>query len=125
MCTQSPSGGWPRELPRHLPLFSELVGFGGAKNLLLTTTMWDKLNPKLDDRNAREMRLKEKIGNDMIDYGAAVLVERFLNTSDSAWKIIDKIVNENDKKSFMLTSAPGTLPLGLRELIPRRSYAAL
>jgi len=118
-------------------MFNELTCFGGAKNLVLATTMWDKLNPKLDNGNEWETRLKEKIGKDMIDHGATV--ERFLNTSDSAWRIVHNIVNRNDEEAplliqrqildqkipFTQTSAGKALDLGFRQLIPRQSSESL
>jgi len=62
--------------------------------------MWDKTKAKFDDGNKRETSLKEKYWNTMIDHGAAV--ERSLNTSDSAWNIIDNNVDRNKPKEPLL-----------------------
>jgi len=85
---------------RNFHMFEELTGSKSAKNVVLATTMWDKINSKIDDGNKRETNLKEKYWNTMIDHGAAV--ERSLNTSDSAWNIIDNIVNRNKPKEPLL-----------------------
>ena len=85
---------------RHLLMFAELTGPGSAKNVVLATTMWDKLHPQLDDGNKREKGLENRYWNVMIHHGATV--ERFLNTSNSAWTIVHNIVNNNDHKAALL-----------------------
>lgn len=83
---------------RNLLMFAELPGPTIAKIVVLATTMWDKLSPEVDDGNKREQTWKEEYWNDMIPHGATV--ERFLNNPESAWKIIDNVVNrsENDQE---------------------------
>ncbi|KIM49709.1 hypothetical protein M413DRAFT_114611 [Hebeloma cylindrosporum] len=87
---------------RNLLVFSELTGRKGTKNVVLATTMWDRLHPTkengLGDR--REGALKKEYWNLMIYHGAAV--DRFLNTSDSAWSIVDNIVNKDEQKAPLL-----------------------
>jgi len=118
-------------------MFAELIGPKSAKNAVLTTTMWDKLHPRIGDGDKREKQWKEKYWNVMIHHGAAV--ERFLNTSDSAWSIIDNIVDrsKNDqkavlrfqaervdqKKPLQATGASEALFLDFNELIRRQNYA--
>jgi len=80
-------------------MFEKLTGPRSAKNVVLATTLWDKLTEP-DEGDNREKGLKEEYWNGMIDHGAAV--ERFLNTSDSAWGIIDNIVNKNEQKATLL-----------------------
>jgi hypothetical protein len=84
---------------RNFHMFEELTGSRSAKNIVFATTMWDKLS-KFDDGDKREKGLKEEYWGTMIDEGAAV--ERFLNTSESAWSIVDKIVTKNDQKAPLL-----------------------
>lgn len=76
---------------RNLLMFAELPCSRIAKNLVLATTMWDKLSPEFDDGNKQEQTWKEEYWNDMIPHGATV--ERFLNGPESAWNIIDNVVN--------------------------------
>ena len=84
---------------RHLLMFAELTGPKSAKNVVLATTMWDKLHPEIvDEGSKRENDLKE-YWKDMLDHGAAI--ERFLNTSDSTWDIIDNVI-KNDRKAVLL-----------------------
>jgi hypothetical protein len=84
---------------RNLLMFAELPARRIAKNVVLATTMWDELNPEFDDGNEREQAWKEEYWNDMIPHGATV--ERFLNDPESAWNIIDNVVNrnKNDQKT--------------------------
>jgi hypothetical protein len=86
---------------RNLFMFAELTGPRAAENVVLATTMWDKLHPKLDNGSKREQCLKEEYWNVMIHHGATV--ERFLNTSNSAWSIVDNVFNrnENDQKTAL------------------------
>ena len=84
---------------RNLHMFEELTGSRSAKNVTLATTMWDKLS-KFDDGDEREKGLKEEYWNAMIDHGAAV--ERFLNTSDSAWSVVDNMVKKSVSKAALL-----------------------
>ena len=87
---------------RNLLMFAELTGPGSAKNIVLVTTMWDKLHPQFDDGHKREKGLEKKYWNVMIHHGATV--ERFLNTSDSAWSMIDNVVerNKHEQKAVLL-----------------------
>jgi hypothetical protein len=84
---------------RNLHMFEELTGSRSAKNIVLATTMWDKLFED-DNGDKREKDLKEEYWNAMIDEGAAV--ERFLNTSDSAWSIVDNMVKKSVPKAALL-----------------------
>jgi len=87
---------------RNLLMFAELTGPRSAKNVVLVTTMWDTLNPTCQNEGVeREKGLKTKYWNTMIYHGAAA--ERFLNNSDSAWRIINNIVdrNKNDEKPVL------------------------
>ena len=112
-------------------MFAGLTGPQSAKNVVFATTMWDKLE-EFDDGDEREKNLKEEYWNAIIRHGAGI--ERFFNTSDSAWSIVDNIVKKNDqkapllfqeervdqKKHFKKTSAAEALDLDLDELIERR-----
>ena len=77
-------------------MLAELSGRKGIKNVVLATTMWDRLYHKLDDGNTLEEGLKKQ-WEVMIHYDAAV--ERFLNTLGSAWSIIDNVVKKSGDKA--------------------------
>ena len=116
---------------RHLLMFAELTGPKSAKNVVLATTTWDKLSED-DDGDEWEKSLKEEYWNVMIHHGAAV--ERFFNTSDSAWSIVNNMVKKtvpkaallfqeemiDQKKHFASTSAREALDLNLGKLIDRQ-----
>lgn len=77
--------------PHHnLRLFGQLCGDQAIKKVILVTTMWDKL--KMWEGAQREHNLRLNYWKVMIEKGA--LVARFRNTSQTAWKIIDMIVQE-------------------------------
>jgi len=123
---------------RNLLMFAELCGPRGAENVVLATTMWDKLGCIIHELE-REQELKLKYWNAMIHHGAAV--ERFLNNSDSAWRIIDNIFNRNEdsqkkglrfqeervdeKKHFKETGAGQALSLELPLLIEKQNKRML
>jgi len=118
---------------RNLLIFEELTGHRGTKNVILATTMWDKLHPKLDDGSKREKGLKDEYWNVMIHHGAGV--DRFLNTSDSAWSIVNNVVIKSGHKAGLLfqkervdqgkclkaTSAGEAVGLNLDRLIDRQN----
>ena len=113
-------------------MFETLAGLRSAKNVVLATTMWDRLGHKFDVGQKREEGLKEVYLDVMIHHDAAV--EHFLNDSDSAWTIVDSIVNRNDQKALLLfqeetveqkrpllaTAAGRALSLDLDLLVERR-----
>ena len=81
-------------------IFAELTGLENAKNVVLTTTMWDMFG-HTDAASKWEQRWRDDPWNDMIDNGAAV--ERLpFNNSDSTWSIVDKIVNKSHQKPVLL-----------------------
>ena len=84
---------------QNLHMFEELTGSRSAKNVILATTMWDKLS-EFAEGDKREKGLKEEYWNAMIGHGAAV--ERFLNTSNSAWSIVDNMVKKSVPKAELL-----------------------
>jgi hypothetical protein len=80
-------------------MFGELSGNKSAKKVVLATTMWDKLN-EIAEGEKRENALKEKYWNVMLHHGA--VVERFFNTSQSAWEVINRLVERERNKSALL-----------------------
>jgi hypothetical protein len=70
---------------KNLQMFKQLCGKNALPNIILTTTMWDDVEPELGAR--RELDLVNTSWKDMIRFGSKTL--RFTNTHDSAWNIID------------------------------------
>ena len=119
---------------QNLHMFEELTGSRSAKNVVLATTMWDRLHPQFDDGNKREKDLEKKYWNVMIHHGATA--ERFLNTPDSAWSIIANVVKRNKhqkavlliqeetvgrKQPLLATAAGKALYLGFDRLLERQN----
>jgi hypothetical protein len=78
----------------YLDRLEKLCGKHWEQSVTLVTTMWDKTrDSKLAE--GREEDLKKYCWKELIDKGAAV--DRFLNTPDSAWKIIDRLVEDRMK----------------------------
>ena len=113
-------------------MFGELTGRKGTNNVVLATTMWDKLHPQQDDGGKREEGLKKEYWQVMIHHGAGL--DRFLNTSGSAWRIVDNIVKRSGNRAALLfqeervdqgkcvkaTSAGEALELDLSRLVERQ-----
>ena len=55
--------------------------------------MWDKVQLELDTGVRRETELFENYWKALINHGASTA--RFLNSADSAWKIVDLILEQN------------------------------
>jgi hypothetical protein len=93
---------------RNLHKLGELSSEGEkwARSVFLVTTMWDKLKAQNRDLNEeREERLKNQYWKVMIDNGAGVY--RFLNTPDSAWEIVHRLVE--DRVEVVPPPIPGLL----------------
>ena len=74
---------------RNLSLFEKLCGKGAYQNVILTTTMWDKIDETLG--SIREEELRKTYWNAMVRVGSGMA--RFRNTRDSAWEIIDRFTH--------------------------------
>ena len=85
---------------RNLRMFGELCGDQAMKKVVLVTTMWDKGQTDSQTRNQRERSLFDNYWKEMIDYGASTA--RFLNSPDSAWKIIDPILKQHETEVLLL-----------------------
>ena len=81
---------------QHLRMFRKLCGDDALGNVVLVTTMWDRVDQATG--NAREEQLKEVHWNIMLALGSRV--ERFKGEPDSAWAIIDAIATK--KQSAIL-----------------------
>jgi len=77
---------------RNLRIMGEICGDKGASGVVLVTTMWDLLK-NADVGITREKDLIENFWSEMISHGATF--DRFTNSSDSAWSIIDRLVSKN------------------------------
>jgi len=114
---------------KNLRMFEKLCG-KDFKRIVLTTTMWDEVDPEIGAR--REQELSEQYWSTMIDRGSRV--GRFVQTRASAFQILGPLIDEiNAHEDLLLqkemndmgltlrqTSAGATLYNELEELVARR-----
>jgi hypothetical protein len=70
---------------KNLHVLPNLLGSKAMPNVVIATTMWKKVTE--EEGIAREKELKSKFWNDMLADGCRI--ERFTDTYNSAWEIID------------------------------------
>jgi hypothetical protein len=73
---------------KNLRMFEKLCGKHALGNIILTTTMWDKVDETTGQE--REMELKGQYWESMIKLGSTTA--RYHNTKDSAWEILDTVL---------------------------------
>ena len=100
---------------RNLRMFGELCGDQAVKKVVLVTTMWDRKNAtdQQQTHKQRENELFERYWKTMIDHGASTA--RFLNTAESAWKIIDPILKRHETEVLLLQEELVDLKRALNE----------
>ena len=95
--TDKRMGGSPH---RNLRMFGEICGDRAVNNVVLVTTMWDKDKTDPQEYIQRERELFDNHWKTMINYGASTA--RFLNSQDSAWRIIDPILKQQETEVLLL-----------------------
>jgi hypothetical protein len=78
-------------LLKNLRMFIGVCGQKAMPNVVLATTMWGEVRMETGER--REKELKESFWKDMLEDGCRV--ERFKDTYESAWCIIDGLGQNN------------------------------
>jgi hypothetical protein len=96
---------------RNLRMFGELCGDQAVKKVVLVTTMWDRVQGDTGER--REKQLFENYWNGMMKLGAST--SRFLNSTDSAWIIINLILEEHANEALLLQEELVDLKRSLNE----------
>jgi hypothetical protein len=119
-------------LLKNLRMFVSLCGQEAMPNVVIATTMWGEVKQENGER--REKELKEAFWKDLLDGGCRV--ERFKDTYESAWFIIDRLATEDwakmrlshemvDKRlALQQTEAGMTLNIELKKLIQARKDAS-
>ena len=108
--TDNRMGGNPH---RNLRMFGELCGDQAVKKVVLVTTMWDEGETDPQTHNQRERALFDTYWKKMINYGASTA--RFLNSPDSAWKIIDPFLRKHETEVLLLQEELVDLKRALNE----------
>jgi hypothetical protein len=85
---------------RNIRMFGELCGDQAMKEVVLVTTMWDRGISQEVSNKREEVLFNTNCWKTMIDHGASTA--RFLNSADSAWDIIDLILNQHDFEALLL-----------------------
>jgi hypothetical protein len=85
-------------LLKNLRMFVSLCGQEAMPNVVIATTMWGEVRTENGER--REKELKETFWKDLLDEGCRV--ERFEDTYESAWLIVDRLAME-DRAKMRLT----------------------
>jgi hypothetical protein len=85
-------------LLKNLRMFVSLCGQDAMPNVVIATTMWGEV--KTENGERREKELKETFWKDLLDEGCRV--ERFEDTYESAWLIVDRLAME-DRAKMRLT----------------------
>jgi hypothetical protein len=78
-------------------VFASLCGQQAMPNVILATTMWGRVEGEIGAR--REQQLQSEFWKDMLADGCEV--ERFENSYDSAWRIIDSF-SEKERAPVLL-----------------------
>jgi hypothetical protein len=118
---------------KNLRMFEKLCGKHALGNIILTTTMWDKIDNEIGQE--REKELRGQYWKSMIRLGSTTV--RYCNTRDSAWEILDKVLQSGHNRHAVLlqkemvdmerqlseTDAGRTLYTALESLLKRRQEA--
>lgn len=83
---------------KNLQQFQDLCGEKGFRNIVLTTTMWDLVDPKTGENREREL---SNFWKEMVTRGSTIA--RFKGTRDSAFQVIKPLLDAaNDRHQLLL-----------------------
>ena len=101
--TDKPPVGTPL---KNLRMFEKLCGKNAFSNIILTTTMWDRVDKTTGQE--REKELERQYWESMIKLGSTTV--RFRNTRDSACEILDQVLQSGlYRHAVLLEDAEGLL----------------
>jgi len=72
-------------------MFEKLCGKNAFQNVILTTTMWDRVDALTG--NGREKELKKGFWKGVINQGSMAV--GYFNTPESAWYILDRVIGHD------------------------------
>lgn len=114
--TEHPISGTPS---KDFRLFEKVCGKEFSK-IVLTTTMWDEVEPEMGEK--RESELQDTYWKSMIERGSTV--KRFLFTPSSAFDVLRPILTRaNECHSLLLQKEVTDLGMKLRETTAGRALA--
>ena len=83
---------------KNLRMFEELCGKNAFQSVILTTTMWDKVDKEVGEERERE--LKTKYWQSMLERNSTT--SRFLRTRESAFDLIEPLIEAANVRSSVL-----------------------
>ncbi|KAJ5961653.1 hypothetical protein N7501_006594 [Penicillium viridicatum] len=81
---------------KNLFMFKKLCGPDALKNVILATTMWEKVSQEDGERREQELERTSDFWGEMIMRGAQV--KRHQNNTNSAWGLVDIFASKNSTK---------------------------
>ena len=96
---------------KNLNMFANLCGDDAVRNVILTTTMWSRVQADVGFR--REKELRGKYWKTMLDLGSGT--HRFLDTYESAWSIINVFLKKDQNDTLLLQEEMVDLEMRLSE----------
>jgi len=80
---------------KNLRMFRELCGEKNFKNVILCTTMWDKVDEEEGQRREEELKSKETFWGNLVSRGAQVMRHRGPDFTASARKIAESFIQKD------------------------------
>ena len=114
---------------RNLRMFQKICGQKSFENVVIVTTMWDKVTLKEGEQREQELKSSDDLFKPLIDGGA--IMKRYDGTSKSACNIIRDLFRKNDtvarivheliveKKNLLDTEAGMELQTDLRNVLQK------
>ncbi|KAK8875157.1 P-loop containing nucleoside triphosphate hydrolase protein [Apiospora arundinis] len=96
---------------KNLQMFQKLTGEKNLKNVVLTTSMWDKVSP--EEGAAREQELKDKFWKVLLAYQAKAV--RYAGTTESAQRLVSQMLADNKPFYLQLQEEMGKDNKALRD----------
>jgi len=114
---------------RNLRMFEKLCGEDSFKNVIIVTTMWDRVTLEDGQRREQELKLSGDLFKALMDGGA--IMRRHDGTRESAFEVIQNFFNRNDtvaqivreleieKKGLLDTEAGAELQSEVRNVLQK------
>ena len=114
---------------RNLRLFRKLCGADSLKNVVIITTMWDKVTSEEGPRREQELKSSDTLFKPLVDGGAIMM--RHERTTETANKVISHLLGKNsttiqivrelveEEKTLETTAAGGELHNDIEELMKK------
>ena len=115
---------------RNMRMFRKLCGTDSLKNVVIVTTMWDKVTSEERPRREQELKSSDNLFKPLLDGGAVMM--RHERTTETANKVISHLLRKSStvsrtvrelvegKKTSETTSAGGELHSDIEELMKKR-----